>query len=137
MILSRKYYMTNKGAQWLSGRVLDSRLRGRRFKPHLLHCIVVPEQDTFYPSLVLVQPRKTRPCLNERLLMGHKESNQTNKQNHMTKDNYYQRGLKHQMKHYYITLSHLGVIARKPVFGVSNKARLKHVSSATETCWKI
>ena len=33
-----------------------------------------------YPSLVLVQPRKTRPCLTERLLMGGKESNQTNKQ---------------------------------------------------------
>ena len=32
-----------------------------------------------YPSLVLVQPRKTRPCLTERLLMGRKESNQTNK----------------------------------------------------------
>ena len=30
-------------------------------------------------SLVLVQPKKTRPCLTERLLMGHKESNQTNK----------------------------------------------------------
>ena len=35
-----------------------------------------------YPSLVLVQPRKTCPCLTERLLMGHKESNQTNKQKH-------------------------------------------------------
>ena len=33
-----------------------------------------------YPSLVLVQPRKTRPCLTERLLMGCKESNQTNKE---------------------------------------------------------
>ena len=32
-----------------------------------------------YPSLVLVQPRKTRPCLTERLLMGRKESNQANK----------------------------------------------------------
>ena len=32
-----------------------------------------------YPSLVLVQPRKTRPCLTERLLMGLKESNQSNK----------------------------------------------------------
>ena len=31
-----------------------------------------------YPSLVLVQPRKTRPYINERLLMGHKESNETN-----------------------------------------------------------
>ena len=28
-------------------------------------------------ALVLVQPRKTRPCLNERLLMGRKEINQT------------------------------------------------------------
>ena len=35
------------------------------------------EQDTFYPSLVLVQPRKTHPCLIERLLMERKESNQT------------------------------------------------------------
>ena len=34
-----------------------------------------------YPSLVLVQPRKTGPCLTERLLMGRRESNQTNKQN--------------------------------------------------------
>ena len=31
------------------------------------------------PSLVLVQPRKTRPFITERLLMGRKESNQTNK----------------------------------------------------------
>ena len=29
-----------------------------------------------YPSLVLVQPRKTRPCLTKILLMGRKESNQ-------------------------------------------------------------
>ena len=33
-----------------------------------------------YPSLELVQPRKTRPCLTGRLLMGRKESNQSNKQ---------------------------------------------------------
>ena len=31
------------------------------------------------PSLVLVQPRKTCPYITERLLMGRKESNQTNK----------------------------------------------------------
>ena len=31
------------------------------------------------PSLVLVQPRKTRPSIIERLLMGGKESNQTDK----------------------------------------------------------
>ena len=32
------------------------------------------------PSLVLVQPRKTRPYITERLLIGRKESNQINKQ---------------------------------------------------------
>ena len=66
-------------AQWLSGRVLDSRPKGRGFEPHRRHCVVVLEQDTFNQSLVLNQPRKTSPCLTERLLMGHKESNQTNK----------------------------------------------------------
>ena len=35
------------GAQWLSGRVLDSRSRGRGFEPRRRHCIVVLEQDTF------------------------------------------------------------------------------------------
>ena len=38
-----------------------------------------PWARPIYPSLVLVQPRKTRPCLTERWLMGCKESNQTNK----------------------------------------------------------
>ena len=33
---------------------------------------------THFSTLVLVQPRKTHPCLTERLLMGCKESNQTN-----------------------------------------------------------
>ena len=32
------------------------------------------------PSLVLVQPTKTHPCLTEKLLMGRKESNQTYEQ---------------------------------------------------------
>ena len=36
-----------KGAQWLSGRVLDSRPKGRGFEPHRRHCVVVVEQDTF------------------------------------------------------------------------------------------
>ena len=35
------------GAQWLSGRVLDSRPRGRGFEPYRRHCVVVLEQDTF------------------------------------------------------------------------------------------
>ena len=34
------------GAQWLSGRVLDSRPKGREFEPHRRHCVVVLEQDT-------------------------------------------------------------------------------------------
>ena len=68
-----------EGAQWLSGRVLDLRQRGHGFEPHRHHWVVVLEQDSFILALVLVQPRKTRPCLTERLLMGRKESNQTNK----------------------------------------------------------
>ena len=35
------------GAQWLSGRVLDSRPKGHGFEPHRRHCVVVLEQDTF------------------------------------------------------------------------------------------
>ena len=40
-------YNSYQGAQWLSGRVLDSSTRGRGFQPHRRHCIVVLEQDTF------------------------------------------------------------------------------------------
>ena len=66
------------GAQWLSGRVLDSTEGPQvRASPASLHC--GPWARHIYPSLVLVQPRKTCPCLTERLLMGCKESNQTNK----------------------------------------------------------
>ena len=64
--------------QWLSGRVLDSRSKGRGFEPHRRHCVVSLSKN-INPSLVLVQPRKTRPFITERLLMGCKESNQTNK----------------------------------------------------------
>ena len=35
------------GVQWLSGRVLDLRPRGRGFEPHRCHCFVVLEDDTF------------------------------------------------------------------------------------------
>ena len=67
------------GAQWLSGRVLDMRPKGRGFKPHRRHCVVSLSKN-INPSLILVQPRKTRPFITERLLMVRKESNQTNKQ---------------------------------------------------------
>ena len=40
-------HLFNMGAQWLSGRVLDSRPKGRGFEPHRRHCVVVLEQDTF------------------------------------------------------------------------------------------
>ena len=39
--------LCNVGAQWLGGRVLDSRPRGRGFEPHRRRCVVAIEQDTF------------------------------------------------------------------------------------------
>ena len=58
--------------------VLDSRPRGGRFKPHQCHSIVSLNKNII-PSIVLVQPKKTHPFITEGLLMGRKESNQTNK----------------------------------------------------------
>ena len=45
--MAQKLKSSAVGAQWLSGRVLDSRPRGRRFEPRRRHCVVVLEQDTF------------------------------------------------------------------------------------------
>ena len=42
-ILDALWLKEQSGAQWLSGRVLDSR-QGRRFEPHGHHCVL--EQDT-------------------------------------------------------------------------------------------
>ena len=58
--------------------MLDSRPKGRGFEPHRRRCVVSLSKN-INPSLVLVQPRKTRPFITEKLLMGRKESNQTNK----------------------------------------------------------
>ena len=44
LTLTENLKYQHKGVQWLSGRVLDSRPKGRRFE---LHCVVVLEQDTF------------------------------------------------------------------------------------------
>ena len=66
------------GAQWLSGRVLDSKPRGRGFEPYWPHCVVSSSKN-INSSLVLVQPRKTCPFITERLLMGRKKSSKTNK----------------------------------------------------------
>ena len=58
-----------------SGRVLDLRPQVRASPAS---CVVSLSKNS-NPSLVLVQPRKTRPFITERLLMGQKELNQTNK----------------------------------------------------------
>ena len=81
--LLRNGILLDLGAQWLSGRVLDSRSKGRGFEPHRRHCVVSLSKN-INPSLVLVQPRMSCPFITERLLMGRKESNQTNKQNFLT-----------------------------------------------------
>ena len=64
------------GAQWLNGRVLDSKLKGSGFEPHRRHC-ALSLSKSIDPSLVLIKSRKTRPYITERMLMGRKESNQT------------------------------------------------------------
>ena len=40
MSYSFPYNVAVKEAQWLSGRVLDSRPTGRGFEPHRRHCVV-------------------------------------------------------------------------------------------------
>ena len=70
----------NENYRERSGRVLDSRPKGHRFQPHWCHCVVSLSKNINL-SLVLVQPKKTDPYITERLLMGRKESNQTNKIN--------------------------------------------------------
>ena len=52
-------------------------LPGNR-EPHQRHCVVSLSKN-INPSLVLIQPRKTRPFITERLLMGRKESNKQTK----------------------------------------------------------
>ena len=67
------------GTQWLNGRVLDLRSRGRGFEPHPRHCDVSLSKN-INPSVVLVQPRETRPYITETLLMGRKNQHkQTNR----------------------------------------------------------
>ena len=74
-----KVTMPPLGAQWLSGRVLDSRPRGRGFELQQRHCVVSLRKN-INPSLVLVQPRKTRPFITERLLTARKDQIKQTKQ---------------------------------------------------------
>ena len=62
-----------------SGSVIECLIRDRRAAGSSLTDVTELWflSKPIYPSLVLVQPRKTRPCLTERLLMGCEESNQT------------------------------------------------------------
>ena len=59
-------------AQWKSASL---EIEGQRVpaSPASLCCGLLARH--IYPSLVLIQPRKTCPCLSERLLIGLKESN--------------------------------------------------------------
>ena len=59
--------------------MLDWRPKGHGFEPQW----VVSLSKNIYPCLVLVQPRKTRPFIAERLLMGRKGSNQPNQPKHI------------------------------------------------------
>ena len=63
-------------AQWYSAWL---KTEGPRVQASAVSLRCCPWARHIYPSLVLVQPRKTRPCLTERSLMGCKDSNQTNK----------------------------------------------------------
>ena len=47
----RLFKVGGGGGQWLSGRVLDSRPRGRRFEPHQWH-FVVSLSKNIYSSLI-------------------------------------------------------------------------------------
>ena len=53
--------MKSEGAQWLSGRVLDSRPKGRGFEPHRRHCVVVLEKDTFILAEYRFNPGRPAP----------------------------------------------------------------------------
>ena len=63
------------GAQWLSGRVLDLRPRGRGFEPRRRQCVVSLSKT----HLSLLSTGSTQEDVIEKLLTGGKELNQTNK----------------------------------------------------------
>ena len=60
-----------------SGRVLDSRPKGHGFEPYRRHSLWSLSM-THLSLLGTGSTRKTCPYMTERLLMGRKESNQTN-----------------------------------------------------------
>ena len=75
-----------------SGSVIECLTGGGRFEPHRRHYVVSLSKNILNPSLVLVQPRKTCSFITERLLMGLKESSETNKQSTVYSHVLIQRG---------------------------------------------
>ena len=71
-----------KKSRECSGSVVECLTQDRRAAGSSLTGITAlcPWARHINPSLVLVPPRKTHPFITERLLMGHIEPNQTNKQ---------------------------------------------------------
>ena len=69
--LIRGWEIRYLGAQWPSGRVSDSGVRGWGFDTYLCH-VVSLSKDTFTPRKVLVIPRKWWLCpdMTEKLLTG-------------------------------------------------------------------
>ena len=56
--------------------MLDSRPRGLGFEPHLRHCVLSLSKN-INTSFMYWFTKEDPSLYNERLLMGHKESNQT------------------------------------------------------------
>ena len=66
-----------QGAQWLSGRKLDSRTRGGRFDLRWRHCVMsLSKKHSSLLSTGSTQEDPPPPYITERLLMVRKESNQ-------------------------------------------------------------
>ena len=82
---------------------------GPGFEPHRRHCVVYLSKN-INASLVLVQPRKTRSYITERLLMGRKESNQTDRQSKLIYQKKYHILFKFSLKWHFLTASEGTVI---------------------------
>ena len=61
-------------AQWLSGRMLDLRLRGCRFEPQRRH-LVVSSSKTHLSLLSAGSTQEDRKTYPKNCLLGHNESN--------------------------------------------------------------
>ena len=82
---------------------------GPGFEPHRRHC-VVSLSENINPSLVPVHPRKTHPYITERLLMGRKESNPTDRQSELIYQKKYHILFKFSLKWHFLAASEGTVI---------------------------